>query len=307
MRRSWVLCSIVVLSSFPLRAHADEPAPSAVAPPLPSVEEATRPPMRELGVVEATVSSVVSAGVLAATFLPTPEHETPQWRGGILFDDAVRDAFHLRSPSDRQLASTASDALVGTLVLAPVLVDAVLMAGLVRGDPELMGRMLLMNLQAHAVSFGLTTIFKKLVGRERPNARACREDPERQSSDPLCESPPDPNASFFSGHTSLAFTSAALMCVQHSEIGLFGQEGDAVMCATGLALATSVGLLRIAADKHYASDVLVGALVGALSGWLVPWLLHFDVADTVGIDGASATIAPMVDEQQIGIQLFGVF
>ncbi|AKF10913.1 PAP2 family protein [Sandaracinus amylolyticus] len=305
-----MLVSIVVLSSFPAHALADDAAalPSvAESTPLPSEPELSRPPMRDLDPVEAVVSGVISAAVVGATFLPSPTRETPQWRGGIVFDDPVRDALHLRAPEDRRLASTLSDAIVGTLVVAPILVDAALMAGFVRGDPELMTRMLLMNLQAHAISFGLTTIFKKVVGRERPNARACREDPERQSSDPLCESPPEHTASFFSGHASLAFTSAALMCVQHAEIGLFGQEGDAVMCATGLALATTVGLLRIAADKHYASDVIVGALVGGLTGWLVPWLFHFDVADTVGIDGASATVAPMIDERQIGMQLFGVF
>lgn len=294
LRRSLVLC--LVLSFVPLRARADDGE--------------RRAPMREIDLAEAIVSGVVSAGVVAAAFVPYPVDLSPQWRGGILFDDAARDAWGLGSASDRTLASAVSDGLVGGLVLAPMLLDAMLTAWLVRGDPELMGRMLLVTLQAHAVAQGLTAIFKHAVARERPYVRGCREDPQRPSDDPSCEGSADPDIeplSFFSGHASLAFTSAAVICLHHTELGLLGPEGDAAACATGLALASTVGVLRILADRHYATDVLVGAGVGMLSGWLVPWLLHFDVADAVGLEDASATIAPMVDGDRIGVQVFGVF
>ena len=41
---------------------------------------------------------------------------------------------------------------------------------------------------------------------------------------------------------------------------------------TGLLLATAAGILRIAADKHYFLDVVVGAAAGGLIGWAIPWL-----------------------------------
>jgi membrane-associated phospholipid phosphatase len=41
----------------------------------------------------------------------------------------------------------------------------------------------------------------------------------------------------------------------------------------GLALAFFSGYLRIAADRHYLTDVVTGALFGAAAGALVP-LLH---------------------------------
>jgi hypothetical protein len=41
-----------------------------------------------------------------------------------------------------------------------------------------------------------------------------------------------------------------------------------------LSLAAATGYLRIAADSHYFSDVLVGAAVGTAVGLLVPHLLH---------------------------------
>jgi hypothetical protein len=84
------------------------------------------------------------------------------------------------------------------------------------------------------------------------------------------------------------------------------RAGDAAACATGLALATAVGVLRIAADRHYATDVLLGAGVGLLSGWLLPWLLHYDVGEALG-DTTSITVAPRIDDDVIGVQVFGVF
>lgn len=314
MRRSCVL--LVLATIVPVRAQADDEDPSAtrtVAGAAARAEATHAPhplPMREINTADAAFSGVLSASILVATIVPMPIERTPQWRGGILFDDATRQGLQLTSPSDRQMAATFSDGLVLGLTALPVLLDAVVMGWIVRGDPELMARMLLIDLQAHAFAQGLTTIFKHAVGRERPMARGCREDPERRRMDPACDSRPDPNIapeSFFSGHTSLAFTSAALICLHHTELGLFGQEGDATACATAMTLASTVGVLRILADRHYASDVLLGAGVGILSGWLVPWLLHYDVADAAGVDDASATLAPMIDGENIGVQLFGVF
>ena len=90
----------------------------------------------------------------------------------------------------------------------------------------------------------------------------------------------------------------------HTELGLLGEGGDAAMCATGLAMASTVGLLRILADRHYASDVIMGAAVGLVSGWLVPWLLHYDIG---GPGRTEASLAPMIDANQLGAQIYGVF
>ena len=52
----------------------------------------------------------------------------------------------------------------------------------------------------------------------------------------------------------------------------------AVAFAVPLALAT--GYLRIAADRHWATDVATGWAVGAAFGVGVPWLLHRTAAPT---------------------------
>src|SRR6059058_3168029 len=71
------------------------------------------------------------------------------------------------------------------------------------------------------------------------------------------------NLSFFSGHATLAFalaTSAGTVAsMRHHRLA-------PVMWAVGLLLATTGGYLRIAADRHYATDVLTGALVGSAVG-----------------------------------------
>ena len=42
----------------------------------------------------------------------------------------------------------------------------------------------------------------------------------------------------------------------------------------GFTLAAGVGYLRIAADQHYLTDILVGAAVGGLMGWAIPRIFH---------------------------------
>ena len=46
---------------------------------------------------------------------------------------------------------------------------------------------------------------------------------------------------------------------------------------SGIALSLSTEYLRMAADKHYLSDVLVGGFIGISSGLLVPRLMQRDI------------------------------
>jgi membrane-associated phospholipid phosphatase len=81
----------------------------------------------------------------------------------------------------------------------------------------------------------------------------------------------DNNLSFFSGHTSFAF---ALAVSSATVATMRGYSYAGAVWAAGLSVAAFTGYLRIAADRHYFTDVLVGALAGGGLGFLVPWLLH---------------------------------
>jgi membrane-associated phospholipid phosphatase len=65
--------------------------------------------------------------------------------------------------------------------------------------------------------------------------------------------------SFPSGHTSRAFSSAAT---------LYNRQGPAIGVPAFI-VASLVGVARVKADKHFWSDVAVGAAIGTASGFLI--------------------------------------
>ncbi|MFL5311003.1 MAG: phosphatase PAP2 family protein [Myxococcales bacterium] len=118
---------------------------------------------------------------------------------------------------------------------------------------------------------------KLAVARRRPAAYASGA--ARASS--------DDDASFYSGHASAAFALATSFATCSSLRG----DGDAwVAWASGLPLAAFTGYLRIAADRHYLSDVLAGAGAGAVAGILVPRLLHSPAPVATPQQGAAARV-----------------
>jgi membrane-associated phospholipid phosphatase len=128
-------------------------------------------------------------------------------------------------------------------------------------------------LTANALSYGLVTLLKNSVKANRPDG-----------SDRL---------SFPSGHTAIAFTNAALLYQEYKDSNFWYAN-------SGFVFATSTGILRIANNKHYTSDVLAGAGIGLASGFLVTYWnplqnLHFGKNKT-----GSALIYPQFGNQ-IGI------
>lgn len=96
----------------------------------------------------------------------------------------------------------------------------------------------------YAVNLGSNTAAKYIFGRCRPD----------DCSDRL---------SHWSGHTSTAFASAGAICLQSSR----------ELCAAALLAAGSVGYFRMAANKHWLTDVTVGAGLGYVAGRYVPTMV----------------------------------
>lgn len=120
--------------------------------------------------------------------------------------------------------------------------------------------------EATALAMVVNQLAKFTFARERPFVHE-----RKPIGTPLAGSPRGDNLSFFSGHTTFAF---ALATATGTVAQLRGYRLSPVLWSTGLLGAAAVGYLRIAADRHYFSDVVVGMLVGSLIGAGVPLLFH---------------------------------
>jgi membrane-associated phospholipid phosphatase len=109
------------------------------------------------------------------------------------------------------------------------------------------------GLEASVIASGiLCPLLKYTVGRSRPNQTA-------QDTDVFA--PFSGAASFPSGHTTQAFTVAAVAAFTYDDQPLVG--------GLAFAAATGVGLSRINSNAHYASDVVAGAILGTWVGYEV--------------------------------------
>ena len=182
-------------------------------------------------------------------------------------DSAVRDGLKW---SNSKTADTASNVLNQGVMPVTVLGMTALAAhheGRVRDVPL----DVLLILEATTLALNVNQLTKMAVGRERPLVHALP--PEQRS---LTDNPSDNNASFYSGHTTRVF---ALAVATGTVASLRGYRWAPWVWAAGLTVATSVGYLRIAADKHYFSDVLVGMVMGSGFGFAVPYLFHGRVSN----------------------------
>lgn len=126
----------------------------------------------------------------------------------------------------------AADALSWATVLATVALDS-------KASFDCVDRKRCFAMQGAriGVTYGVVFAVKKLISRSRPCAPDCGTD--------------NPDFSFYSAHTALAFTSV----------------GGPRLAFT-LPLAISTGGLRVAAGKHWLTDTLVGAGAGLLTSRL---------------------------------------
>ncbi len=232
------------------------------------------------------------------------------WDGGILGDEAIRDALVADSRSGRVQAAKLSDKTWPAVQYFPVLDSIVTPLVSDKLNWEVATQLTLINWQTIGISFVLVRTSHVTVGRRRPYSKGCAQDPEYAYQ---CTSPqPGDTASFYSGHTNMSFTSAALTCMHHLELELYGHPvADGSICALAMGTSMLTGVLRIRADKHWASDVWVGALQGTVTGFGVPWLLHYrygpEGSDEEGIVPEGTALGPMVAQDRIGLQWVGLF
>jgi membrane-associated phospholipid phosphatase len=202
----------------------------------------------------------VSAVTLTAFAIPAAE--TCRWCETNGFDDAIRDALRASNPRtvghvSHVFAFGAAPLVAAGGALLPALEDRALRrAG---ADLWILANTLLFNT-------GFNEVFKRAVGRQRPAFHYGVQDETEASGMPSEE-----NRSFFSLDTSFAFSAAACGTTLAY---LHGYEIAPWILGGGATFATTAGLLRIAADMHWATDVIVGAVAGTAIGVSIPLVFH---------------------------------
>jgi membrane-associated phospholipid phosphatase len=214
-------------------------------------------------------AGLVTTSYLEDRFLTGPA--SPSWTGAILLDNPLRGLLRGRSVHVQRVATKYADVGYTVLTLFPYF-DVAIALG-VHQSPEVAAQMFLIDAQSLSFTSSLTLFTKWLVGRQRPYARDCA--PGATIGIHGCGTSYD-NIGFFSGHTSATMTGAALTCVHHEHLPLYGGGlPDSWACAWALMGAATTAVLRIVSDDHYASDVLFAAGVGFLSGYVLPSWLHY--------------------------------
>jgi membrane-associated phospholipid phosphatase len=198
---------------------------------------------------------------------------TCRWCADNPLDAAVRGWL---KADDTEPARFASDVF---LVSTPVVMGGLgVIAANQEGHGENVPLDLLVVAEATSVALLGNVIAKVAFARERPRVHAMT--PLQRANDREIA---DRNVSFFSGHTAFTFALATSM---GTVAELRGYRAAPAIWGVGLPLAATTGLLRIVADRHYATDVLTGMLVGVGAGVAFPLLLH-GRRDGTGTTGAS--------------------
>lgn len=123
---------------------------------------------------------------------------------------------------------------------------------------------------ANVIGAAVFTTLKYTVNEKRPD----------QSDD----------LSFPSGHTSIAFTNAALLYYEYKDSNLW-------YASSGFLFATATGILRIANSRHYTSDVLTGAGIGLVSGLIVSYWNPFKSLTFGKKNKSTAFVYPQIGSQ----------
>ncbi len=133
-------------------------------------------------------------------------------------------------------------------------------------------------LEAAVIAGLLDNVIKRISGRERPI----------NSNGETVFEPGSSNASFASGHTTVAFAVASVIAAR---------SPGWIVPGLAYAAATLVGFDRINSQAHFASDVFAGAVLGTVTG---RWLVHRHQAEE---GGGRATLELLPDAHGIDARI----
>lgn len=128
---------------------------------------------------------------------------------------------------------------------------------------EKMKTTVLLATQAYITGAAVETVTKFLSGRTRPSYYPSGTEPEPKFLGPFSKTAVTSSgkklySSFPSGHTTVAFAAATVFALEYRDKPLIP--------IVAYSAATMIGLSRITENKHWITDVFVGAALGYLSG-----------------------------------------
>lgn len=156
-----------------------------------------------------------------------------------------------------------------------VIGGAMAAAGWLSGN-ELLGDVGLHGTEAVLLADLLTRAIKGVAGRARPAVVAADEPGDFDLGRGIGN---QNYQSFPSGHTSAAFAAAALVTAEVEERW---PEWKPWVGAAMFGGATLVGLSRMYDNRHWASDVVMGAAIGSFAGWKIVRYTHSHPGTRIG-------------------------
>ncbi len=262
-----------------------------------------------------TIAAATVASLSIDTYSHTPTRA--HWTGGILFDDWARDRLRGRTLGTQEAAAQLSDYLYKGAVFVPYVVDVYIVALGVHQSADVALQMLLMNLQSLGIAGVVSLGAERTVGRARPYVGDCDSDGNVRDAEGRllfnhCDHVGD-FQSFYSGHAAATMTMAGLTCAHHQHLPLYGGGfADVAPCLFMLGVSATTGVTRIMADRHWASDVVLGWGIGALSGYVLPSLLHYGFGHdgpvgAVDVAGLRLVPVPQAYARGAGLGVFTIF
>lgn len=220
-------------------------------------------PRLDLPIVGVTLAGWLSTEALKSSLAPP----ACRWCAVNAFDLSVRRAFN-PSLTPSAFGNPGPD-LASNVLLVGTPVAMLGLDALLAWHDDALGNApvdLALIAEATLVSMCVTQATKFIGGRARPYTVG--------ASQALLDTAPgkaDDFLSFFSGHASFTFAAVAATA---TVTRLRGYRLWWLSVAIGAPLAVTTGLLRLAADKHWATDVLTGMIIGTAGGIAIPLLFH---------------------------------
>ena len=273
--------------SAPASEPVAPPSPPPVAEPLPAIEPAPpatpfappeqttlTPPVKlrynlavDLSVTGGLAATLIIFGGIIKPNLAAPTCTLCDPDNGKV--NAVDDFFRtsLKQPKDSPVGTLSDVAAYGVAPATGIALAIIVPAADKRGNEAALDILLVLeaSLAFGVMQQGLTT----LVPRERPEVHAS-EGAGREGSLKRHSS----FESFPAGHNGSAFAIAA---AGGTVATMRGYRLAPVVWIAGGVIALTVSYLRIAADRHYFTDVLTGAALGIGTGIAIPLLFHSPV------------------------------